>query len=138
MPNDDATRNRVIELLGGPERAVKIIEAEDLDLQARWEQDVALIGRILRSHLYVEHYLNQYIQLNNPALGPVLDAKLSFEQKIHLIDRRGNVGSLRHGIKHINKVRNRLAHTLSAVLTKNDSSVFFKEQSFRTILLVKV
>lgn len=53
---------RALELMGGRENALASMEAEFDEMKERWNQDTDTIGRILRSHLYLEHYLTEYLQ----------------------------------------------------------------------------
>jgi len=124
----------IIENLGGVEKARAVIEASNAGHIERWNQDSALIGRILRAHLYVEHYLGEYLQYMNPRLGNLGLARLKFSQKVALVDPNDrNVGEFVTGIRHLNKVRNRLAHTLKAELTKADAHVFLSCPSFNAL-----
>jgi len=65
IPRDtDRVIARTIELLGGPERARQVTDAEFGEMVTRWNQDTDVIGRILRSHLYVEHYLRMVCSMH--------------------------------------------------------------------------
>ena len=116
---------RTVELLGGPDRAREVTDTEFGDMVTRWEQDVDAIGRILRSHLYVEHYLTEFIRHANPRLGSIAEARLSFNQKLALLDTNSpGVAELKPGIAQLNKIRNRLAHRLSFAILPADTQVF--------------
>ena len=122
---------RTVELLGGHIKAHEVIDKEFDDMQRRWNQDVRTIGRILRAHLYVEHYLDQYLEKTNPRLGPLAGARLSFAQKIELLDPTDpQLIEIVPGIKHLNTIRNRLAHKLSGTITPEDRSVFLSAPYF--------
>jgi hypothetical protein len=122
---------RTIELLGGPERAKEVADKEFGEMVARWDQDVDAIGRILRAHLYVEHYLTEFLRNANPRLGSLAEAKLSFAQKLALLDTQSPaIADLKPGIAHLNKIRNRLAHRLSAAIEPADASVFLSASFF--------
>lgn len=84
--NIDRVIERTIELLGGADRASEKTDREFGEMVERWGQDVDAIGRILRAHLYVEHYLTDYIQHANPRLGSTAKARLSFNHKLALFD----------------------------------------------------
>lgn len=122
---------RFFELMGGEDKASTAFWDEFNDQETRWQQDVLAIGRILRAHLYVEHYLAVYIQGNNANLGPVKNAKLTFGQMAQLIDRRGELHFVRIGIIHLNKIRNDLAHNLSRAVSKEQITVFLQDPGFR-------
>lgn len=128
---------RTLELLGGPDRAREVTDREFGEMISRWNQDTDVIGRILRSHLYVEHYLTEFIRHANPRLGSVADARLSFNQKLALLDTRSPaVAELKPGIAQLNKIRNRLAHRLSAAIEKADTQVFLSAQMFSSMRFV--
>lgn len=129
----DPTRvvKRVIELLGGEEKTRQITDEELGDMSRRWNQDVEAIGRILRAHLYVEHYMTEYLNKSNSNLGSVENAKLSFSQKLALLDPNDpRLQEVKVGIKHLNVIRNRLAHRLSATVTTDDSAIFLRSPYF--------
>lgn len=125
---------RVIALHGGREAFLVQTKAQVDELNTRWNQDAVLIGRILRAHLFVEHYLVTYLEARNPNLGKMEDARLSFNQKVELLDRKDpRVSYLVPGIKRLNQVRNRLAHTLSAHVSREDQDSFIAIDLFRAL-----
>lgn len=125
---------RTIELLGGKKRFKQVTDAEFMDMRRRWDLDVINIGRILRSHLYVEYYLTQHLANANPRLGDLSKARLTFTQKLSLLDTSSeHVSDLTLGLRQINTVRNRLAHRLEAVLTAEDVQVFLSHPMFNAM-----
>ncbi|WP_426662961.1 hypothetical protein [Rhodanobacter aciditrophus] len=130
----DAVAAKVIALHGGRAAFLAHTDAQVAELNLRWNQDSALMGLILRSHLFVEYYLGRYLQLHNPSLGDVDDARLSFAQKVDLIDRNDRaVAYLIPGIRRLNKIRNRLAHSLNEGVTEEDRDVFLSVDLFRAL-----
>ncbi|AKJ99687.1 hypothetical protein VM99_17020 [Pseudomonas chlororaphis] len=122
---------RTIDHLGGLERFHKVINTELTDMTRRWELDVTNIGRILRSHLYVEYYLTEHIAKANPRLGDLSQARLTFAQKLSLLDTsHDRLRGLVSGLRQINAVRNRLAHRLEAMLTAEDVQIFLTHPLF--------
>jgi len=75
----------LIALLGGKEKAFALFEADHARVVAVWEQDTVAIGRILRAHLFVEHFLEAYLARRNPDLGSLDSARLTFAQKAALV-----------------------------------------------------
>lgn len=67
---------RIIALHGGREAFLAHTIAQIDELDARWNQDSVLIGRMLRAHLFVEHFLAKYLEARNPHLGNVDEARL--------------------------------------------------------------
>lgn len=125
---------RTIELLGGTERFKQVTDTEFMDMRNRWDLDITNIGRILRSHLYVEYYLTKYIAMANPRLGSLSKARLTFAQKLSLLDtNHESLGDLAPGLRQINAVRNRLAHRLEASLTAEDIQVFLSHAMFNAM-----
>lgn len=134
FPDSKLVAERTVELLGGPEKARELVDAEFGEMRQRWNQDIEAIGRILRSHLYVEHYLTEYIEKTNPRLGSVKNARLTFAQKLDLVDSKDfRLAEVLPGIKRLNSIRNRLAHRLSAVVTEDDTAVFLGAKLFRAL-----
>ncbi|MGJ7547035.1 hypothetical protein [Pseudomonas alloputida] len=125
---------RTIDHLGGAERFQQVIDSEFMEMRRRWDMDVTNIGRILRSHLYVEYYLTQHIEKANPRLGDISTARLTFAQKLSLLDANDfRLRNLTPGLRQINSVRNRLAHRLDAMLTAEDAQVFLKHSLFNAL-----
>jgi hypothetical protein len=131
-PTPEAVAKHVIRLMGGHEKAFQVFDADFNEIRSRWEQDTTTIGRILRAHLFVEHFLTLYLQRRNPELGSLEGARASFSQKVALIDN-GNPGTayLLPGIRRLNSIRNRIAHTLHAEVTEDDVKAFLQIDMFR-------
>ena len=129
-----AFANQLIALLGGHEAARKLLNESHEEIARRWDQDASLMGRILRAHLFVEHYLARYLSVRNPNLGSTNEARLTFAQKVALADRSDpTVSHLIAGVTRLNKVRNRLAHTLNAEVTAEDRDVFLSIGMFTAL-----
>lgn len=132
--NSQLVADRTVELLGGHDKARELVDAEFSEMRQRWSQDVEAIGRILRSHLYVEHYLTEYIEKANPRLGSVAKARLTFAQKLELVDQNDHsLAEVLPGIKRLNVIRNRLAHRLSTVVTEEDAALFLDAKLFKAL-----
>ena len=127
LPDPKELARLTVEYLGGPHLAHEVFSNEFGEMNRRWNQDTETIGRILRAHLYVEHYMNEYLRKANPRLGDISSVRLSFSQKVKLLDR--NDPHIRHmisGIKHLNSIRNRIAHNLDVRVSEEDAEVFLK------------
>lgn len=123
FPDTEKLVKRVFEIMGGREAVIASMEAEHEERKRRWDRDVELIGRILRAHLHVEYYLTQHLQHENPKLD-IFGAKLTFGQKMNLLREDDQmIGRLLPGIKRLNAVRNRLAHQIESVFTREDAQV---------------
>lgn len=134
FPDPTLVATRTVEILGGVERTKQITDAEFGEMSRRWHQDTESIGRILRAHLYVEHYMTEYLEKVNPKLGSIGKAKLSFSQKFSLLDPNDpRLFEVMDGVKLLNSIRNRLAHRLNAVVTKDDAAIFLNAPYFRAM-----
>ena len=121
--------SKVLENLGGKDKAWEIIDADYKETQLRWRQDVEVLGRILRSHLYLEQYLTDYLERANLNLA-IRKAALRFSQKLDLISSLPQFSEIVAGIRHLNAIRNRLAHRPSAKVTQADVEIFLQARLF--------
>lgn len=79
------------------------------------ERDDAAVSVVLRSHLIVEHFLDQYLASANPSIQGWGAARLTFAQKLALAEHpRSKLQMLLPALKCLNALRNRLAHRLDA------------------------
>ena len=134
LPDPKKLASKIIEHLGGLEEAKKSIDLEFGEVNRNWGQDIENIGRILRSHLFLEFYITQHLRETNPRLGNLDRSRLSFSQKVNLISADSqHINDVLPGIKHINKIRNRIAHNLSIDLESGDIEVFLSLQPFTAL-----
>ncbi|NOI28031.1 hypothetical protein [Vibrio coralliilyticus] len=125
---------RVIELSGGKDSLNEEINSNLAKINEKWDQDVDAIGRILRAHLFVEHFITECLVSFNPSLGNIKDARLTFSQKLALIEGYSEeTKELAKGIKRLNKIRNQLAHNLSGTVTDQDKESLLSVLSFRAL-----
>jgi hypothetical protein len=76
------------------------------------------LGRVLKCHLVVEHYIERFLSAQIPHVG---EARLSFAQKAKLLPKaRTAAAFVRPGIIQLNTIRNRFAHDLGATVTRHD------------------
>jgi hypothetical protein len=123
---------RVIELSGGKQSLNEEMENELAAINKKWNQDVNTIGRILRAHLFVEYFVTECLKAYNPKLGNLQNARLTFSQKLSLIENYSKeIKELSVGIKRLNKIRNLLAHRLEAKVTDQDKEVLLSVNSFK-------
>ncbi len=125
---------RVLLKYGGRKATFEALDARFQQMQSRWHQNVNTMGRILGAHLFVEYYLEKYITSKNPNLNGLLDARLSFRQKVELANlSEPGLSELRIGIRRLNTIRNRLAHTLHADVTPKDVDAFLNAKHFTAL-----
>jgi hypothetical protein len=132
FPDPSELAERIFKILGGKEKAFEIIDTEVDEKRKRWDQDVDAIGRILRAHLYVEHYLTENLVKSNPRLGSVDQARLTFLQKLELLDKDSHplFSEVIPGLRRLNSIRNRLSHQLRATVTQEDAAVLLAAPYF--------
>lgn len=88
---------------------------------AVWERDHGAIGKLVRAHLVLEHFLTKYLTAANPYLGDIEAARLTFAQKLELaLNPESVLLVVGPGIRQINKVRNQLVHRLEFRLQDAD------------------
>ncbi len=123
---------KVIELSGGKDALNAEMDRKLSLINEKWNQDVDAIGRILRSHLFVEHFLTEYLVALNPNLGDLRGTHLTFSQKLSLVENHSNATKeLASGIRRLNTIRNQLAHRLEAKVTDQDKESLLSLRSFR-------
>lgn len=89
---------------------------ENERFKALFARDHDTLGRVLKCHLIVEHYLGRFLaahfNLNN-----ISNAKLSFFQKATLLpDSAASSAFVKPGILRLNAIRNQFGHTLEPVV----------------------
>lgn len=135
---DQLIHIRAAELLGGEAEYRRIADEESKEVMDRWNQDIELIGRILRAHLFVEQFMTDNLKHANPRLGSVDKAKLGFARKIDLLDPLDpGVAEVTPGIRKLNSIRNRLAHGSKAVITPEDVVEFLRCRNFERLMQVQ-
>ncbi len=78
------------------------------------------LGLVLKCHLIVEEALTRYLK-NAKGLKNIGKARLSFAQKLHLIDDSdGTLYSRKSGAKQLNSIRNKFGHNLNTNLEDMD------------------
>jgi len=85
------------------------------------ESDSDSIGKILKCHLIIEHYLNRFIS-DFYQINDISKVKLTFYQKAKLIpDNKTAASFVKPGILKINNIRNRVVHQLYVNLDEIDT-----------------
>lgn len=124
----------VIQLSGGHEALAERQNLEFAEIQNIWKQDSSSIGRILRAHLFTEHFLNALLKGGTPGISSLDKAKFTFAQKVYLL---GSIApefeDILPGIRQLNKVRNRIAHSLHAEFSSEDADVLLGCTVFRAL-----
>jgi hypothetical protein len=94
------------------------------DVLAAFQKEHDDLGRVLKYHLLVESYLNKaviYYNNNNLCIDKL---RLTFANKIDLLESKMDEhATYFKGIRELNKIRNKFAHSLSAEITLDDVRV---------------
>ena len=136
---DQRIQKRAAELLGGEAEYKRIAAQESNEAQLRWKLDTDSIGRILRAHLFLERFVTENLQRANPALGSIEKAKLSFAQKIELLNPNNpDIADVTPGIRRLNSIRNRLAHQSDAAVTSDDAATLLQCRTFSGALRMRL
>ncbi len=96
-----------------------------------WQNRGNSIGRIVKSHLLLEHYLNEYLKVIPPSIKNIDALKLSFKQKLSLLDLPGDMMIyILPVLDVINRLRNRLVHSLDIELNDDEIDPIRKVLAF--------
>jgi hypothetical protein len=95
------------------------------DFNAKYQlflnNDYSPVSVVLRCHLIVEHFIDEYLEAANPAIQNWEKVQLRFVQKLTMIDHKQSVIHLLiPGLKCLNNLRNKLAHQLNAAFNESD------------------
>lgn len=137
MDAKDERRARAVaemmEKFGGREAFFGRLDKRYAEFTRVWKQDAERMGRILRAHLAVEHFVGMYLCAMNPSLGDVAGARLSYAQKVDLLKAEENsmVAMILPGLRRLGAIRNHIAHRLLVDLTKEDEDVFLAIALFK-------
>lgn len=126
--------NKVIELSGGKDALSKETDAKLAFINQKWDQDVVGIGRILRAHIFVEYFMTKCLQTINPNLGDLDGARVNFSTKLKLLKGYSNhIDMMLPGIRRLNTIRNRMAHSLEANIDDKDIQVILSDKYFKSL-----
>lgn len=90
------------------------------DFRALMETNHDELGRVLKCHLVIEHYLTTYLS-NHYGIDDIDQIRLSFAQKVKLLPDKGSaVSYVKKGIERVNKIRNRFGHELDATICNGE------------------
>jgi len=115
----------------GIEKVLKVLKPHFKEVNANFElennryksllnREHDVLGRVLKSHLIVEHYIDRFL-LEKYKIENVSEARLSFSQKVKLLpDKASAVAFIKPGILRLNSVRNKFGHSLNFALKFDD------------------
>ncbi|HEV7437688.1 MAG TPA: hypothetical protein VGO22_22910 [Pseudorhizobium sp.] len=95
--------------LGDIEKEFHVINNRFLNLIG---SDHDTLGRVLRSHLVIEHFLNDFLELHY-RIDNIGAIRLSFYQKACMLPSVGSAAAFaKPGILEVNSIRNKYAHNI--------------------------
>lgn len=95
-------------------------DSENEKFIALLQQDHDVMGRVLKAHLILEHYLSAYLG-QTFGIDDIDSIRLSFAQKVELLPSSGTAASvIKLGIKRLNSIRNKFAHRIDVDLEQVD------------------
>jgi hypothetical protein len=98
-------------------------DAENEKFIALLRRDHDGIGRVLKAHLILEHYLTSYLS-RCLGIDNIDSIRLTFAQKVEMLPSIGSAASvIKLGIKRLNTIRNMLAHRLNVDLEQVELNV---------------
>ncbi|WP_078082635.1 hypothetical protein [Microbulbifer mangrovi] len=108
--NDLTLPPKVSEIING---SVEWSRIEKIDYES--------LGYFLSCHLVIEHYLDEYLKIEHPALDWD-SARQTFGQKVSLLSKFkiSDKYDCIPAIKHMNSIRNKLSHRIDFSVQKED------------------
>ena len=88
-------------------------EHENEKFKALLAHEHGNIGRVLKCHLMVEHYMNHFLSVHYE-IEHLADIRLSFSQKAKMLPDKASAAALiKPGIFNLNSIRNKFSHELN-------------------------
>lgn len=121
----------------GIEEAIGVLKPHWADIEADFNRhnerflslaaaDHDEIGRILRVHLVIEHFLGSFLA-SHYGIEDVPDLRLTFIQKAKLLPGHASSASfVRPGILQLNSVRNKFGHRLNHKIEDHEISAIYQ------------
>lgn len=104
--------------------------------QKAWSSDFIGIGKILRSHLYAEYYLNKYLFKLYNLKEKELDNLSFYKKLVYIEEKNDSLKSLLPAIKKFNKIRNNMTHDLGYFLTIDETNYFKDIEEFKSYFFI--
>jgi hypothetical protein len=84
--------------------------------------DYTTVGYLLCCHLVLENYIEAYIQANVGANLSVENARLTFAQKLSILDswKLPDRFNFMPSLKHLNSLRNKLGHNIQTTISESE------------------
>jgi hypothetical protein len=79
------------------------------------------IGLILKCHLIIEHYIDEFLVVAYPTITNWVNMRLSFHQKLELINNSHTIMKMAYSsVKCLNSLRNKFSHKLAYKIREED------------------
>jgi len=108
---------KLVEILG-PHWVIieRDFEARAKEFNRLMRKDHELLGRVLKSHLIMEHYMDKFLS-SHYSIENIDDLRLSFFQKAKMLpDLNAKAVFVKEGILELNAVRNKFGHELDVTI----------------------
>ena len=97
--------------------AIHADTTEDTFLKALQGEDQ--LGMVIRAHIYIEHHLNEFLQVLIPYPEFLEPLKLDYYGRVQLAGAMGLQPQLLKPLQAVGALRNEMAHKLGTKLTKS-------------------
>jgi hypothetical protein len=87
------------------------------------------LGTVIRTHLYVEHYVNQIIDIVVPHPENLKSINLDFQGKVNLLVALGVDSNIKKPLIVLGKLRNKFAHQPDYKITKLETRDLYQNLS---------
>ncbi|MEM6248427.1 hypothetical protein [Shewanella vaxholmensis] len=114
---------------GGKDAFNDVYTTRSEEMEHAWGSDIICIGLVLRSHLFVEYYLNKFLE-KSTQLSERQIHQLTFYNKVQHLKETKLIG-LVVSLEKFNQVRNKLSHNINATVEKDDILPLLEYQGFQ-------
>lgn len=83
------------------------------------------IGRVIRTHLYIESLINDFLDIAVPKPEHLKPIKLDFYDKVQLALTLGLPDEFKKPLNFMGKIRNNFSHRLNVGIAENEVNNFF-------------
>ncbi len=115
---------------GGKEAFQKEHDKRSNEMDSAWGSDIISIGLVLRSHLFVEYYLNKYLEIALKLKDRNIKT-LTFRTKVARL-KGTQLKDLIPSLEKFNQVRNKMSHNISASIRKESILSLLNYEGFQS------
>jgi hypothetical protein len=119
--HDELFNNYAKYLLSISPELQKEFQLFDTKIKSLFNTPIDELGIVLKCHLIIENYIDEYLAACYPTIISLKDARLTFSQKLELVNNQWLITFFVYkGVKSLNSLRNKFAHQLSYRITEQD------------------